>query len=916
MKKLAFIFSLLLTTAAFAQTKVSGTVVGEDNSPIPGANIIIVGKSVGAVSDFDGNFVLNTSENPPFNISVSSVGYTPKTITISSNDSEITVVLNEADNQLDEIVISASRTPERLFESPVSVERFGLKEIRNTSSADFYDGLVNLKGVDINTNSLTFKSINTRGFATFSNTRFMQLVDGMDNSSPALNFVLGNLVGMNDLDVLSVEILPGASSALYGANAFNGILFMRSKSPFDFEGVSTYVKTGVTSQEAAGTNQFYDVGIRAAKKLSDKFAIKLNLAYMQGEDWHANRTDDLGNPGSTRVDPGYNGLNVYGDEVATTLNFDQLAGLPSGTVGGNTLISRTGYAEEDLTTHDAQSYKYDLAMHWRPTGGDLEVIFNSRTGKGATIYQGSNRYYINDFRLSQNKIEIKDNNFFVRAYMTTEDAGKSYDTRFAAINTNRYWKGDTQWFTDYATAFIGARLGIGTGMPLAEDVSHAMARSYADNGRLIPGTSAFDDAFNKIIADGDLTTGAKFIDETQLTHVDANYNLSYLTSEVMDIQIGGSYREYRLNSHGTIFTDNDGAIPYKEYGLYTQVQKVMSDERLKLTGSVRYDKNELFDGFVSPRGSFAYTFGENRNNNFRASFQTGFRNPTTQDLYIGLDAGLARLVGSAADNLDRYSFSTPVSAAGAPYAGGSNVTLTGRDAYENAFSAASVLSGAPVKANTTLVKPEQVTAFEVGYRGQFDAFVIDLSAYYNQYQDFISNSTVLVPKYGTVGDNTLSLLALMNGDYQPFQAYTNSKADISSYGINVGIDTRFDDFDFGFSYTFADFDFDQSSDPDFRPGFNTPKHKFKAYLGSTHVTDNVGFNINYRWADTYYWQASFADGDIPSFSVLDAQVNYRIPDSKKVLKVGAANVFNEEYYSAIGTGSVGAQYYISLMINN
>ena len=143
-----------------------------------------------------------------------------------------------------------------------------MKEIKNTTSADFYDGLVNLKGVDINTNSLTFKSINTRGFATFANTRFMQLVDGMDNSTPALNFPIGNLVGMIETDVQSVELLPGASSALYGANAFNGILFMRSKSPFDYEGVSVSLKRGVTSQYASGsfgnpeTNPYTDVSIR------------------------------------------------------------------------------------------------------------------------------------------------------------------------------------------------------------------------------------------------------------------------------------------------------------------------------------------------------------------------------------------------------------------------------------------------------------------------------------------------------------------------------------------------------------------------------------------------------------------------------------------------------------------------------
>ncbi len=916
MKKLAFLIAICLSAMGYAQTTLNGKVVTSDQTPIPGANIIVVGTNDGAVSDFDGNFTLQTSSTTPFSIRISSIGFSENTIRVAASDEFITVVLSEADTQLDEIIISASRTPERLFESPVSVERIGLKQIQNTSSVDFYDGLQNLKGVDINVNSLTFKSINTRGFATFANTRFMQLVDGMDNSSPALNFVLGNLVGMNDLDVLSVEILPGASSALYGANAFNGILFMRSKNPFDFEGVSSYVKTGVTSQKAAGTNQFYDVGIRAAKKFSDKFAAKLNVSYMEGEDWHADRVDDLSNPGANRSNPGYNGLNVYGDEVATTLNFDQLAGLPSGTVGGNTLVSRTGYREDELTSHDAKSVKYDAALHWRPTGGSLEVIFNSRMGKGSTIYQGANRYYINDFTLAQNKIEIKDDNFFVRAYRTTEDAGKSYDTRFAAINVNRAWKSDTQWFTDYATAFIGARLGIGTGVPLSEDIAHSAARSYADSGRLIPGSTGFETAFNRIIADGDLSTGARFIDETSLTHVDANYNLTYLTGDLFDLQIGGSFRQYNLNSQGTIFTDNDGAIPYKEYGLYTQIQKKMADDRLKLTASMRYDKNELFDGFVSPRGSFTYTMGEDRNHNIRASFQTGFRNPTTQDLYIGLNAGLAHLVGSSPDNLDRYSFSTSVSTAGQAYAGGSSVTLTGRDAYENAYSAASVMMGAPKVATTSLVKPEQVTAVELGYRGQFDWFTLDISGYYNQYADFIANSTVLVPKYGQAGDGALSLLALQNGDYQAFQAYTNSTADISSYGLNLGFDTSLDVLQFGINYTFAGFEYDTASDPDFEPGFNTPRHKFKMYLGADNLSDNLGFMVNYRWSDSYLWQASFADGMVPSYRVVDMQVNYRIPNSKSVLKLGAANLFNEEYFSAIGTGNVGAQAYLSLTLNN
>jgi len=235
MRALFFVAALFIGLSSFAQTVINGTVTDDNGEPIPGVNIIVIGTTDGAVADFNGTFVLETSETPPFQIRVTNLGYGDVVVDITSANQTVTVSMTEAQTILDEIVVSASRTPERIFESPVSVERFGLKEIKNTAAESFYSGLQNLKGVDINTNSLTFQSINTRGFATFANNRFLQLVDGMDNSAPGLNFVLGNLVGMSELEVQSVEILPGASSALYGAGAFNGILFMNSKNPFDYQ---------------------------------------------------------------------------------------------------------------------------------------------------------------------------------------------------------------------------------------------------------------------------------------------------------------------------------------------------------------------------------------------------------------------------------------------------------------------------------------------------------------------------------------------------------------------------------------------------------------------------------------------------------------------------------------------------------
>ncbi|PIZ07512.1 MAG: hypothetical protein COY56_08770, partial [Flavobacteriaceae bacterium CG_4_10_14_0_8_um_filter_34_31] len=852
MKTFFPILLFLFCFSSYSQTTITGNVLDNSGLPILGANIIVTGTSEGTVSDFDGNFRLTVSVLPPFTISVSSVGYESQSYQITSNNQVVNSVLNEG-TSLDEIIVSASRTPERLFESPVTVERFGIKEVKNTASATFYGGLENLKGVDVNVNSLTFQAVNTRGFATFANTRFVQLVDGMDNSSPALNFVLGNLLGMTELDVHSIELLPGASSALYGANAFNGILFMTSKNPFDFEGISTYYKQGITSQEAAGDNSFFDFGVRVAHKFSEKFAAKANFSYLKGTDWYAVNEEDVLAPGRDRSHPNYDGLNVYGDEVFTNIKGVGQALADAGLIPGGAVnllpsenVSRTGYNERDLTNYNAESVKFDAALHYRPFANDFEISYLGKIGVGSTIYQGANRYSIKNFFLQQHKLEIKNDNFFLRGYITDESAGDSYDTRFTAININRAWKPDATWFGQYAGAFIQGTLG-----GLTPEQAHALGRQTADTGRFEPGTEAFNNALTSVTTNPDLAAGSQFKDASQLRHADANYNFTHITSDIAEIQVGGSFREYKLNSFGTIYTDFDGPIYYNEYGAYLQIQKKLMDDRIKLTGSVRYDESELFDGSFSPRFSATYTAGEQRNHNIRASVQTGFRNPSTQDLFIGLDVGRAILVGSAEANLDRYVRTFPISGAGATATGSATATVSGRDAYENSFTFSSVQNGTPEASDVGIVQPEQVTAVEMGYRARLGKVIVDLNGYYNIYDKFISNEITLVPLYGEVGDNSLSLLALQQGDVKAFQTYTNSDADVKSYGASIGLGTKIlGNFDLDGNYTFADEDFDQASSPDFRTSFNTPKHKVKVSFGNTELIKNLGFNINYRWSDS------------------------------------------------------------------
>ena len=955
MRSYLLILSLFFCGISFAQNTITGTVTESNNQPIPGANIKVVGDKAGTVSDADGKFTLTTALNPPFTLEVTSLGHQTKKISVTSNNQNLTIKLTDSQTTLDEVVVSASRTPERVLESPVTIERMGLKEIKRTASPTFYDGLENLKEVQMNTSSLTFKSINTRGFATVANTRFMQLVDGMDNSSPLLNFVLGNMIGVSDIDVQSVELLPGASSALYGANAFNGIMFMNSKSPFTYQGISTYFKYGATSQEAAGTNSFYDFGIRMAHTFNKYFAAKVNMTFMEGTDWFAVNYDDKARQGQgiTRSDVNYDGINVYGDEASTNLKAVGQALVEKGLIPASAVnllpnynVSRTGYNEVDLTDNKAANTKIDFSLHLRPLGDErLEVIWQSKFGFGNAVYQGANRYYLNNFYMSQHKLELKGKNFFVRGYTTTEDGGKSYDMLFTGLNVNRAWKDDSTWFGQYAGAFVQATLAGQT-----PETAHNISRAVADTGRLLPGTSGFQSAFNTVISDPDVLTGSKLVDNSRIYHSDANYNFKDVI-KFGEIQVGGSYRQYQLDSHGRIYTDDSGPIYYNEYGVYTQLQKKFMEDRLKFTGSVRYDKSKNFDGNYSPRVSLVYSGGEKKQHNFRASYQTGFRNPSTQDQYIGFNVGSAVLIGSAPDNLLRYSETRTVAngspAIGQVYAGGASVVMTGVNAYQNSYTKASVDQFAAFAAanpgntpgaaallrvtNVNNVKPEEVQAIELGYRSQYKEINIDLNGYYNTYNNFIGNTVSVAPLYGTASETfdfaqgaptyvtnpaVQTLHALANGNIRAYQLYTNTDLKIQSLGVGIGLSKRmFGYYDFGINYNYSQFDFDQAKDPGFEAGFNTPKHRVKASVGNEKLFENFGFNASIRWNNEYLWESTMVDGMIEAATVVDAQINYGIPKIKSLLKLGATNIGGKDYTQVLGAGAIGQQYFLSWIIN-
>jgi iron complex outermembrane receptor protein len=911
-KSVGLAFAMLIAaTMAFAQTTVSGSVKDNAGSALPGANIVIKGSTEGVSTDSYGQFTLKTNQNPPFTLVITAIGYKANEIQVSGPMSGLNIALDESAQELGEIVIKSGREPVSYLKSSITTEVVTLQAIQNASTVDPYDALSQIKGVQTTASGMNFQQINTRGFATIANERFVQWVDGIDTSAPILNFPTGNIVGIGELDMESMELIPGAASALYGPNAFNGILLMSSKNPFDYTGFSAQFKSGVTTSDAQGGKIYpmFNYGFRLAeKKFNDKLAYKINFSIFQAEDWRANdyKTDRL-NPESTEDlsgRPDFDGVNLYGDEYA-------LITVPG--IAGS--FRRTGFKEEDLIdSYSARSIKGDAAIHYMIKGqhgqpGSLEASYNYRFGSGDAIYQGDAKYALRDFTQEFHKLELKGDNFFVRGYLTATDAGNSYNLLALGTFMNEtYVPTSAEW----APSYINAYLGYAPGVPAGD---HKLARNYADREFLGLDKKSFDYRAGQVRKQFFQRTppGAKFIDNSRIWHGEFNYNFKEQI-DFIEVMVGGNYRVYDLYTGGTILNEDPDAdspfdvnakrITIGEYGVYTQFGKQLG--QLKLTGSIRYDKNENFKGQVTPRLAAVYVLKEENNevHSIRASFQTGFRNPATQSQFIYFPASDATLLGSTKANAERY--------------GVHNGGAWTRDSF-TAFRAAggtidangNVLTGNSALLQPTAVpyvQPEQLKAFEIGYKGRFaNSLLIDLNGYYNMYSDFIGTDFV-------ASDHAVVHQGVTRPAGTIFSLYSNSPEDIQSYGVGLGITYKFyKDFTLNSNYNYADFAVDEVEGRVFNAGFNTPNNKFNVGISNNRlIGQNLGFSVNYRWQQEFYWVSSFGEWNVPAFGLVDAQVSYKVPSIGSVIKVGGTNIAGPDYRTNLGGPFVGQQYYVSI----
>ncbi|AEV97917.1 TonB-dependent receptor [Niastella koreensis] len=934
---------LLITIAASSQTTISGTVRNSTNKEIiPFATVSIKGSNAGTFTNDKGSFKLTTSHALPLTLVVSSVGFASKDVPVSSAGA-IDVDLEPGTSLGAEVVVSASRVPERILESPVSIERMNVGAIRASAAPNYYDGIANLKGVDLTTSSLTFRTISTRGFNGSGNLRFNQLVDGMDNQAPGLNFSVGNIVGQTELDVDNVELLQGASSALYGSGGMNGTLLMTSKDPFKYQGLSFQVKQGFMHfNDPAQDNAtpYYDWALRYAKKINDKLAFRVSGQFIKAQDWQATDYRNLNRnnvfselkPGDRTSDPNYDGVNVFGDEasanlaslaqagifgptnttlpgVATTLAgalgrpptqqeivgyyathpaYSTYYALANGLANGwyNQNVSRSGYNEKDLVDYNAYNVKLSGELRYK-FNDNVEAIVAGNWGTGTTVYTGADRYSIKNLKMGQYKLEFKGKNWFVRGYTIQENSGDAYTATTAAVAINRAWKADADWFNQYLATYTTQRFGGATA-----DAAHTKARETAQMGALMPGTPEYQAAFDKAKSMSIKEGGARFMDASDMYHFEGQYNFSDKIKWA-EVLVGANYRLYSLNSHGTIFADTAGRINISEVGGYAQVSKWVVDDLLKLTVSGRYDKNENFNGRFTPRATALIKVA--KDNSFRLSYQQAYRFPSTQDQWINLRTPASVLIGGLPDFYTFYHFDN------SPAYTAESITKYRTTANPNDL----------VVADFGTLKPEIANSYEIGYRGLITKdLLIDAYGYYSQYKDFLGRQAVGRPQNAST-DQTKLLSPFTTDNYSFIY---NSKNTVNAIGWGVSVNYNLaKGYQVGVNVSGDQLHNVESGLVTF---FNTPKVRYNVSFGNEKVNNsNWGFNILYRWQDEMLWEGTFGTGQVASFSSLDGQVNYRLPKIKSMIKLGATNLLNKYYTTAFGNPSVGGLYYVSFGYN-
>ncbi len=609
---------------AQATATIRGTVIrGGDGEAIPGVQITVRGTGLATATGIGGKYVLPRVPVGAQVITFRWLGYAPvdRQVTVSG-DMTLDVTMEPQPISLADLQVSAaSREPERIVEAPAAITSIDPRVLDNTAPTGQAPlALAQAPGVDLVQSGMNDFNINARGFNSSLNRRVLTLLDGRDLAIAFLGSQEWNTLPVSLDELRSMELVRGPGSALYGANAFAGVINMTTLSPRESPGAKLSLSGGELSSYRAD-------GRWAGVFADNRIGVRLNGGYSSSDTWTRSRT-------------AADGMDLAREYAA--------AGV---TVGA--------------TSPEALPLNGQTLGAGRAATGDRKPI---------TALYGSGRadYYLDN------------------GGVFTVEGGASQvenETLVTGIGRVQVVKG----FKPYARA--------------AYNSNHLNVFGYWNR------RESKDPQYS-------LASGAPLLEKSDIFHIEAQGNTNFLDGDGRLI-LGTSFRQYNVNTSGTLMRPEDDDRHDKVYSVYGQLEYHLSDQ-VRLVGAARYDEGDLFDGQFSPKGGIVWS--PNENNSFRFTVNRAFQTPNYSEFFLRVNAA-APANFSALEGGLRQSALGPA--------------LQGVPQGELFTNSAAVPVYARGNANLDV---EKTVGWELGWKGALsDQAYVTVDAYLNNIKDFVTD---------------------------------------------------------------------------------------------------------------------------------------------------------------------------------
>ncbi len=416
---------LLLSFTLNAQTTLTGIITDTDGEPLPYANVAILATNEGVNTNEEGKFTLSTQLNLPITLNVSYVGFSDQEITVKDNQ-PLNITLEEKGFMSEEVVVSASRKPEKIQDAPAPISVIGTRQLEASAQAEPIRNLINTPGVQIQQQSAARINIEMRGSSGLFGTGVFPILDYRSLIGPGLGTFQSDAAGISNIDIAKIEVVRGPGSALYGPSVTSGVVHFMSKNPIDFPGTTIEVGGGelntiLTAVRHAGHNK------------SKKFGYKINAGFNRGNEFTLDPNDPEDSLQIAKfknqiiqpfIENGYATLDA--EEVLLTMEELDKDG------DGNPMANDWWNAHANAT------------LEFRPQK-ELSVFLSGGYNQASAVFYNSQGEGLSQAQEFWGQARVQKGGLFAQAFYVTNDGGNRQNPTFLYQTGNRTSLGRNQF---------------------------------------------------------------------------------------------------------------------------------------------------------------------------------------------------------------------------------------------------------------------------------------------------------------------------------------------------------------------------------------------------------------------------------------------------------------------------------------